>query len=106
MRKKSQFPQSGKATGGDAASRLVSVFANILSLPLHRVHPDLKPHDVGRWDSVGHVTLIVAIEKEFSLQFEVDEIMEFTSFQAILSAIERRMAASPREVREGGKVGT
>ena len=36
--------------------------------------------------------LVLAIEQEFSIQCEVDEIMEFTSFQAILSAIERRLA--------------
>jgi acyl carrier protein len=106
MGKRSQFSQSDETLGGNAASRLASVFADVLSLPLDRVHPDLGPDDVERWDSVGHVMLVVALEKEFSIQFEVDEIMEFTSFGAILAAVERRMAAPPHEVREGGRVGT
>jgi acyl carrier protein len=87
------------------ARRLAGVFARTLSLALDRVHPELKPGDVKRWDSVGHVTLVVAIEQEFSIQFEAEEIMEFTSFQAILAALERRLAALSREQRQAGGVG-
>jgi acyl carrier protein len=75
------------------ATRLVSVFAAVFRVRPDRVHPGLAPTDVERWDSVGHVMLVTAIEQQFSIQFDVDEIMEFTNFQAILSAIERRMAA-------------
>jgi acyl carrier protein len=85
--------RGGESTSGTAASRLVSVFAEVFRLPQERVHPNLGPSDVERWDSVGHVMLVTAVEREFSIQFDVDEIMEFTSFLAMLSAIERRMAA-------------
>ena len=85
--------RGGEPINGTAASRLVSVFTDVFRLPQERVHPNLAPSDVERWDSVGHVMLVTAVEREFSIQFEVDEIMEFTSFQAILSAIEQRMAA-------------
>jgi acyl carrier protein len=85
--------RGGEPINGNAASRLASVFADVFRLPPQRVHPNLGPADVERWDSVGHVMLVTAVEQAFSIQFEVDEIMEFTSFQAILSAIERRMAA-------------
>lgn len=85
--------RSGEPITGTAASRLASVFANVFRLPQERVHPNLGPADVERWDSVGHVMLVTAVEQAFSVQFDVDEIMEFSSFQAILSAIERRTAA-------------
>lgn len=91
---------------GNTVSRLVSVFGDVLGLSPDCVRPDLAPADVERWDSVGHVMLVTGVEQEFSIQFDVDEIMDFTSFQAILTAIERRMAASPREAREGQRVGT
>jgi acyl carrier protein len=105
MRNRSRSSQSDKAVGGDTASRLASVFADVLRLPLDQVHPGLRPEDVERWDSVNHLALVLAIEQEFSIQCEVDEIMEFTSFQAILSAIEPRMA-SARPVGAGERIGT
>ena len=82
-----------QSTTGDTASRLASVFGEVLSLPEHRIHAGLAPDDVDQWDSVGHVMLVAAVEEEFSIHFEVDEIMEFTNFQSILSAIDRRMTA-------------
>jgi acyl carrier protein len=93
MRKTAPSTQSDVSIDGRTVSRLAAVFCDVLTVPLDGVHPDLGPAEVERWDSVGHVMLVAAIEQEFSIQFEVDEIMEFTSFGAILSAIEQRMAA-------------
>lgn len=87
-----QSSRGGEPLNGNAANRLASVFATVFRLSQSRVRPDLGPSEVQRWDSVGHVMLVAAVEREFSIQFDVDEIMEFTTFQSILSAIERRMA--------------
>jgi acyl carrier protein len=89
--------RQSETPGGGTASRLASVFEEVLSLPADRVRPDLGPVDVERWDSVGHVMLVAAIEEKFSILFDVDEILEFTNFQSILSGIERRMAMPPRD---------
>lgn len=94
MRNRSRSSQSQTSVGGNTADRLALVFANVLRLPTERVHPDLTPDEVESWDSVNHLALVLAVEQEFAIQCEVEEIMEFTSFQAILSAIERRMTSS------------
>ena len=95
MRKKSRSFQSQTSDGRNAATRLASVFVDVLRLPVDRVHPGLTPDDVEAWDSVNHLALVLAVEQEFSIKCEVDEIIEFTSFQSILSAVERRIASSP-----------
>lgn len=84
-----------------ASSRLASVFTSVLGVSLDRMHPDIGPAEVVRWDSVGHVVLVTAIEEEFAIHFEEDEIMEFTSFKAILMAVERRMPAPTSEMCDG-----
>jgi len=84
-------PQRIDSASEPTASRLAAVFTEVFHLARDRVHPGLGPADVERWDSVGHVMLVTAVEQQFSIQFEVEEIMEFTTFEAILSAIERRM---------------
>jgi acyl carrier protein len=90
MRNMSASLPTDPATAG-AAGRLAAVFADVFKLPREHVRGDLQPGDVPRWDSIGHMTLVLAIEEEFAIQCEVDEVMEFTSFQAILSTIERRL---------------
>ena len=98
MQTRPRSSRSHTSLDGNTAVRLASVFADILRLPVDRIHPGLTPDDVESWDSVSHLALVLAVEQEFSIKCEVDEIMEFTSFQAILSAIEKRVASS-REVR-------
>jgi acyl carrier protein len=43
---------------------------------------------IGEWDSLNHLNLILALEGEFGVQFEAEEIPELTS----VAAIRRRLA--------------
>lgn len=45
---------------------------------------------VDAWDSLGHMKLVAAIEKEFSLYFSFHEITELTSVEKILSNLEKK----------------
>jgi acyl carrier protein len=102
MRIRSRPSRSHASVDGDTSSRLASVFAQVLRLPVDRIHPGLTPDDVESWDSVNHLALVLGIENEFLIRCEADEIMEFTSFQAILSAVEKRMASSGKVCAEEG----
>jgi acyl carrier protein len=41
------------------------------------------------WDSLKHIQIIFAIEDEFGVQFEEDEIPRMNSFTALLECLER-----------------
>ncbi|WP_181646898.1 acyl carrier protein [Helicobacter sp. 16-1353] len=41
----------------------------------------LKYQSVESWDSVGHMGLIAALEDEFGIMFETDDIIDFSSFE-------------------------
>lgn len=42
---------------------------------------DLKYQDIEQWDSLGHMTMIGALEDEFDIMFEMDDIIDFSSFK-------------------------
>ena len=42
--------------------------------------PELKYQDIPEWDSVGHMTLMAAIEEAFDIMLEVEDIMDFSSY--------------------------
>ena len=48
---------------------------------------DIKDSDdsttIPNWDSLNQMNLIVALEEEFNVRFEDDEIVELTSFESI-----------------------
>ncbi len=41
----------------------------------------LSYQDVPSWDSVGHMGLISEIEDAFDIQFETDDIVDFSSYE-------------------------
>lgn len=43
---------------------------------------DLKYQDIAAWDSVGHMALMAALEEAFGIEMDIDDIIEFSSFDA------------------------
>lgn len=43
--------------------------------------PSLKYQDIAAWDSVGHMALMTALEETFSIEMDIDDIIEFSSFE-------------------------
>jgi acyl carrier protein len=43
--------------------------------------PDLAYNIIVEWDSVGHMQLIATLEDAFDIMFEMDDIIDFSSYQ-------------------------
>lgn len=61
-------------------TRLVNVFVNALELPENEVNDDLKYDQHKRWDSMAHMILIAQLEAEFDVMFDIDDIIDMSSF--------------------------
>jgi acyl carrier protein len=57
------------------------------------IDDDTVAEDVVDWDSTNHVRLIVAIEDEFKVRFETDEITRPESVGDLVDLIKSKMAA-------------
>jgi len=42
---------------------------------------NLKYQDIIAWDSVGHMALMAALEDAFEIEMDIDDIIEFSSFE-------------------------
>jgi acyl carrier protein len=61
--------------------RLRDVFVEALSLSDGVDVENLKYRDIDEWDSVGHMALVAAIEDEFDVQFDTDQVIEMSAFK-------------------------
>lgn len=43
--------------------------------------PGLKYQDIIAWDSVGHMSLVAALEEVFDIMMETDDIIDFSSYE-------------------------
>ena len=67
--------------------RLRTVFVEALELPDGTDVEALKYRDIIQWDSLGHMTLVAAIEDEFEVQLETEQVIELSSFKVALGTL-------------------
>jgi acyl carrier protein len=59
--------------------RLKDILQSVLGLDASSLKDDDGPTTISGWDSVTHLNLILAIEAEFGIQFDTQEIPELLS---------------------------
>lgn len=67
--------------------QLSRIFADVFEIPIDQIRPDLSPDNLEAWDSTRHLNLVVALEQEFSVQFEPEEIEKLLSFELTRSVL-------------------
>ena len=70
-------------------SKLKSTFMDALGLSESEYKADLKIGDNIKWDSVGHLSLLFAIESDFDVKFDIEKIPELTSVAIIIDEIKK-----------------
>ena len=49
----------------------------------------LKYNEIPEWDSVGHMTMIANLEEEFNITFEMDDIIDFSSYKTGINILKK-----------------
>jgi acyl carrier protein len=57
------------------------IFRSSLNLDENKFSEEIQYNEVDEWDSIGHMTLISALEEEYKITFETDDIIDFSSFK-------------------------
>jgi acyl carrier protein len=75
-------------TNEERRRQITEVMSEVL-----RISPDIvakvTPVDVEVWDSQTHVALVVALEEQFGVMFEPEDVPELTSLDSIEQTLER-----------------
>ena len=57
------------------------VFLESLSINSDVFSDEIKYNDIAEWESIGHMTLMSALEEEFKITLETDDIIDFSSYK-------------------------
>lgn len=61
-------------------SKYKKSFVDALSIKEDIVNSKLEYNSIPEWDSIGHMSLIGALEDEFGISIDTDDIIDFSSF--------------------------
>jgi len=56
-------------------------FIESFSISSNDLGGDLEYNSIQTWDSVGHMGLIAALEEQFDIMMEMDDIIDFSSYE-------------------------
>lgn len=74
----------------DVIAKLQTIFDNVFLEPVI-LTPAISAKDVPEWDSLMHISLMVAVEKEFSVRFRVGEVETTRNVGEFADLILKRM---------------
>lgn len=72
----------------DAVRRII---ADTLGIEQSSIGDDAEMGSIEQWDSGNHISLVLALEEEFAVSFDVPEIEAMTSFAEVVSTLEGKL---------------
>ena len=71
-------------------AKLKSLVALALEIEEDQVSDDLCAINCPEWDSARHIMIIMAIEEEFDISFDVDDFAQMPNFAALVTLVEQK----------------
>ena len=73
-------------------TKIKNVMSSIFDVELDQINETTTQGDLEHWDSMGHMNLVVALEEEFELVFDEEEIIEMMNFKLICLIIAEKIS--------------
>jgi acyl carrier protein len=69
--------------------RLTTVFSDVLDIDNLTLTDSTKASDIEGWDSLAHVRLMIASEREFGVRFPTNEMSQLKDVGELIDMIQR-----------------
>ena len=70
--------------------QLSQIMRDVFKDPTISAHPEMTAKDVTRWDSLGHIRLILQVERRFAVKFSTTEISRFKNVGELADLITKK----------------
>lgn len=70
--------------------RLADMLADVFRLRASEIHPDLKKADVGSWDSLKQMDLVMSLENEYGIMLAIPDILRMVSVSGIVEVLREK----------------
>ena len=82
-----------------ALSKVLAVAADVFEVQESTLAAASSPDTIDSWDSLHHLSFVVALEQEFGIQFTPEEIEQLLSIDLAAALVEEK--AKTREISDG-----
>jgi len=64
-------------------AQILKIASDVLEVPVEQLTDESSSEDLKTWDSIQHLTMVLALEQKIGIRFEPEEIERMTSLHAI-----------------------
>lgn len=73
--------------------KLLNVVASTFKISTELINENSGPDQIERWDSLGHLRLMLKLEEEYGVHFTAQEIERLKTFSAIEKKLKEKRGA-------------
>ena len=77
--------------GNKIEQRIMNIMMTVFEIPDKEINEESSPDTIESWDSLKHMNLVVALEEEFGIFIEDDEIIEMLNFGLIVLIVKGKL---------------
>ena len=78
-------------------NRLNELIAAVFSVDVSDIRDDRGPHDIQAWDSLGQLNLILQVENEFEVTFDIEDVFGFFTVGDVYRSLLNKVRLSDYE---------
>jgi acyl carrier protein len=76
------------------ACRIREALARALEAPPEAIPPTAAQGSLEKWDSLGHLSVVMELEAEFGLSFSMEEAIAMRSVTDVMKIVKKRLGGS------------
>jgi acyl carrier protein len=69
-------------------TKVIDIVSSVLGVPVDKLNESSSPESVSAWESMKHINLVLALEEEFDVQFDDEQISQLKNVGAIVSLVD------------------
>lgn len=67
--------------------KLAEMLAEVFRLRITEIQPELQKSEVGSWDSLKQMDLVMSLEREYGIALDIPDILRMTSVADIMAVL-------------------
>jgi acyl carrier protein len=75
-------------------NKLIAIFAEVLNLEEAKIVDELEYNSIPEWDSISHMALVAAIDDEFDIMLDTNDVIDMSNFKKAKEILEKYLVTS------------
>ena len=75
----------------DLRGRFNKLIAAVFNMEVSEIRDDRGPHDIRAWDSLGQLNLILQVENEFEVMFDIEDVFSFFTVGDVYRSLQNKL---------------